>query len=128
MAGPREWAVTKLNSRYSPKGTRRQKSLIAGKRIALRLWENEPPYRGLRSSVGRNYETVGYVIAGRAELYLEGQRVVLEPGDSWVVPKGALHRYRILASFTAVEATALPAELDNSEKGEGAREEGCAGL
>jgi mannose-6-phosphate isomerase-like protein (cupin superfamily) len=30
---------------------------------------------------------------GRAELHLEEQKVVLEPGDSWVVPQGALHTY-----------------------------------
>ena len=51
------------------------------------------------------YETVGYVISGRAELLSEGQTVVLAPGDSWVVPKGARHAYKILEPFTAVEAT-----------------------
>jgi quercetin dioxygenase-like cupin family protein len=59
----------------------------------------------------REYETVGYVISGRAELHLEGQMVLLEPGDSWVVPKGALHGYRILEPFTALEATSPPAHV-----------------
>ena len=31
--------------------------------------------------------------------------------DLWVVPKGAMHRYRILQPFTAVEATAPPAQV-----------------
>jgi hypothetical protein len=31
-----------------------------------------------------NYENAGYVIAGRAELHIEGQVVDLEPGDSWL--------------------------------------------
>jgi hypothetical protein len=31
--------------------------------------------------------------------------VLLEPGDSWVVPNGASHTYQILEPFTAVEAT-----------------------
>ena len=57
----------------------------------------------------RDYETVGYVISGRAELHIEGQMVKLEPGDSWVVPKGSRHTYRILEPFTAVEATSPPA-------------------
>ena len=59
----------------------------------------------------RDYETVGYVISGRAELDLEGQTVRLEPGDSWLVPAGARHTYRILEPFTAVEATAPPAQV-----------------
>ncbi len=33
----------------------------------------------------------------------------LEPGDSWLVPAGAEHTYRILETFTAVEATSPPA-------------------
>jgi quercetin dioxygenase-like cupin family protein len=37
--------------------------------------------------------------------------VVLEEGDSWVVPKGAEHTYRILEAFTAVEATHPPAQV-----------------
>ena len=57
----------------------------------------------------RDYETVGYVIRGKAELHLEGQMVLLEAGDSWVVPKGAEHSYKVLEPFTAVEATCPPA-------------------
>ena len=33
-------------------------------------------------------ETVGYVIAGRAELTIEGQTIRLESGDSWLIPAG----------------------------------------
>ena len=54
---------------------------------------------------------VGYVIKGRAELTVEGQTVTLGPGDSWVVPRGAEHTYRILETFTAVEATHPPAHV-----------------
>ena len=35
--------------------------------------------------------------------------VLLEPGDSWVVPWNALHTYKVLEPFTAVEATHPPA-------------------
>ena len=49
-------------------------------------------------------------IRGRAELHLgRDQVVLLEPGNSWVVPKGAAHSYTILEPFTAVEATSPPA-------------------
>jgi quercetin dioxygenase-like cupin family protein len=44
-------------------------------------------------------------------LEIEGQSVLLEPGNSWVVPRGALHRYTILQPFTAVEATYPPAQV-----------------
>ena len=47
----------------------------------------------------------------KAELHLEGQLVLLEKGDSWVVPKGVRHTYKIVESFTAVEATSPPSEV-----------------
>jgi mannose-6-phosphate isomerase-like protein (cupin superfamily) len=36
--------------------------------------------------------------------------VTLAPGDSYLVPAGAEHTYRILETFTAVEATSPPAK------------------
>ena len=56
------------------------------------------------------------MISGWAELEIEGQTVRLEPGDSWVVPAGAEHTYRILETFTAVEATAPPAQVHAREQ------------
>ncbi len=50
-------------------------------------------------------------MSGRAELHIEGQMVLLEPGNSWVVPKGAKHSYTILETFTAVEATSPPFQV-----------------
>jgi quercetin dioxygenase-like cupin family protein len=64
----------------------------------------------------RPYETVGYVISRRAELRIEGQSVLLEPGDSWTVPKGAEHTYKILELFTAVEATHPPAAAHGRDR------------
>jgi quercetin dioxygenase-like cupin family protein len=103
-------SVTKVKAQFSPQGTMGQKYLASGIHIAMRLWENEPPGAPKVPSQ-REYETVGYVINGRAELHIEGQKVVLEPGDSWVVPKSTVHTYRILESFTAVEATYPPAHV-----------------
>ena len=57
------------------------------------------------------------VVSGRAELTIEGQTIVLEPMNSWVVPKGAEHSYRILEEFTAVEATSPPAEVHGRDEG-----------
>jgi hypothetical protein len=37
-------------------------------------------------------------------------------GDSWVVPKGASHSYKILEPFTAVEATLPPAHVHGRDE------------
>jgi quercetin dioxygenase-like cupin family protein len=104
----RDTSVMKVTSAHSPRGAQGQKYLASGVHVAMRLWENEPPSEA-KPVAARAYETVGYVIAGRAELHIEGQMVLLEPGDSWSVPKGAEHTYKILTPFTAVEATTPPA-------------------
>lgn len=79
--------VMKVSSEASPKGAQGQIYLATGKRVSMRMWRDEPPNDGQDSgSAPREYETVGYVISGRAELTLEGQTLRLEPGDSWLVP------------------------------------------
>ena len=103
-------SVHKIDSRHSPHGKDGQIYLASGKIVSMRLWRDAPPAE-LKSPSRREYETVGYVIAGRAELHVEGQMVMLEEGASWVVPKGASHSYRILEPFTAVEATSPPSQV-----------------
>ncbi len=100
----------KVDSEYSPKGTLGQTYLASGKSIAMRLWD-EQGSGGKEEGVSREYETVGYVLEGTAELEVEGQTLTLKQGDSWVVPKGAKHTYRIQGSFKAVEATHPPAHV-----------------
>jgi quercetin dioxygenase-like cupin family protein len=102
--------VKKVSSAYSPQGEMGQKYLASGRTLSMRLWEKERPGEPL-PPVRREYETVGFVLEGRAELHLEGQLILLHPGDSWVVPKGAEHTYRILETFSAVEATSPPAQV-----------------
>lgn len=102
--------VMKVNSAHSPKGQMGQKYLATGKTVSMRLWEDEQPNEP-KPPTTREYETVGYVIKGKAELHLEGQMILLEPGDSWMVPKGASHTYKILEPFTAVEATSPPSQV-----------------
>jgi len=101
-------SIHKVQSKNSPVGPEGQKYLAGGVSISMRMWENEQPTSD-KPARERPYETVGYVIAGRAELHSEGQVVTLEPGDSWVVPRGASHTYKILEPFTAVEVTHPPA-------------------
>jgi quercetin dioxygenase-like cupin family protein len=107
--------VKKINSHHSPKGPMGQKYLANGKAMSMRLWENEQPGEADEPHA-RAYETLGFVISGRAELLIEGSTVLLEPGDSWVVPQGASHAYRILETFTAVEATHPPAEMHGRDE------------
>ncbi|TNC72011.1 cupin domain-containing protein [Rubellimicrobium roseum] len=106
--------VTKVNSAHSPRGPEGEVYLASGKSLSMRLWTGEAPTEGTPRR--RDYETVGYAVAGRAELVTEGQTVRLEPGDSWVVPAGAEHSYRILESFTAVEATSPPAQVHGRDE------------
>lgn len=108
-------SVKKVNSSYSPKGEMGQKYLASGVHVSMRLWEAEQPNEP-KLPTQRAYETVGFVIEGRAELHLEGQKVLLEPGDSWVVPEGASHTYKILDPFTAVEATSPVAKAHGRDQ------------
>ncbi|BAZ31013.1 cupin 2 domain-containing protein [Cylindrospermum sp. NIES-4074] len=108
-------SVKKIDSTHSPKGKLGQKYLASGKTVSMRLWEQEQP-REDKQTTAREYETVGYVIDGRAELHIEGQVILLERGSSWVVPKGAHHQYKILEPFTAVEATSPPAQVHGRDE------------
>ena len=107
--------VKKIDSTHSPRSEMGAKYLASGKSLAMRLWEKEPP-ADRKPAARREYETVGFVIAGRAELHVEGQMVLLGPGDSWLVPEGASHTYRILETFTAVEATSPPYQVHGREE------------
>jgi quercetin dioxygenase-like cupin family protein len=91
--------------------------LVAGKRVSMRIWIDEPGEK-LKGPSSREYETVGYVISGSAKLEIEGQTLNLKRGDSWLVPAGAMHQYTIIEPFTAVEATAPPAEVHGRDTAE----------
>ena len=107
MSDAHDSTITKIDSRFSPTGPDGQVYLASGTSVAMRMWLEDEPAEGTISV--RDYEAVGYVIAGRARLEIEGQTVLLAAGDSWVVPRGAEHRYVIEEPFTAVEATHPPA-------------------
>ena len=101
--------VDKVREEQASRGQMGQRYLASGESVSMRLWDGEEPGEP-KPEVAREYETVGYVLEGRAELNLEGVKIELKTGDSWTVPKGATHTYRILETFTAVEATSPPAE------------------
>ena len=106
--------ISKVSLESAPTGAMGQKYLASGTNVALRLWEEEPA-DGVKPPTSRDYETVGYVIAGQAEVHFADKRLTLEQGDSWVVPRGVAHTYKILAPFTAVEATSPPAREGHDE-------------
>ena len=107
--------VDKVNEEGAPRGEMGQRYLASGESVSMRLWENAQPGHP-KPEAAREYETVGYVLSGRAELRLEGETIPLAPGDSWTVPKGASHTYNILEPFTAVEATTPPAEAGRRDE------------
>ena len=105
----------KIDSHHSPSGKNGQKYLASGKSISMRLWEDLQPGEQKEPSA-REYETIGYAIKGRAQLDIEGQSLLINAGDSWVVPKGSRHSYTIFEPFTAVEATCPPAEVHGRDE------------
>ena len=109
--------IETFNEDDAAHGDQGQVLLAAGERVSMRLWRSEEPTGGFVQST-RPYETVGYVLEGVAELELAGDTTRLEQGDSWVVPAGAEHGYRIVERLTAIEATA-PATHDNHSAPEG---------
>lgn len=110
----RDTSVKKVQSATAPHGPQGQAYLVSGKNVALRRWHEEPSAD--KSKAARPYETVGYVIQGRAKLHLEGQVIQLEPGDAWLVPANAEHTYEISETFEAVEATSPPARIHERDE------------
>lgn len=98
----RSEGADKVNEERATRGGMGQRYLASGELVSMRLWDGEEPGE---PEAARPYETVGYVVGGRAELHLDGEFMPLGAGDSWTVPKGSSHTYEILETFTAVEAT-----------------------
>lgn len=107
-------SIKKLDTSKSPKQGS-EKFLVSGKGVSMRMWENEEPGQN-KPAVSRPYETVGYVLKGKAELHSEGQVVQLNAGDAYMVPKGAEHTYKILETFSAIEATSPPSQVHGREE------------
>lgn len=107
--------IKKVSSSTSPHGSQGQLYLASGKHVSMRMWKDEEPTDD-KAAHRHEYEVVGFVVSGKAELVLEGQTVSLEPGDSWLVPANAEHTYRIIERFTAIEATSPPAEAHGRDE------------
>lgn len=96
----------KVSAEQPASGRAGEKHLAFGISVGMRLWEEQPGEEKPESV--REYESVGYMIRGSAQLEVNGETIDLRAGDSWLVPKGARHRYRILEPLAAIEATSPP--------------------
>lgn len=94
----------KTTADESRRGADGQIPLARGERVSMRMWAERPGDKEDSALHSRDYEVVGYVIEGAATLEMEGDEISLRAGDSWCVPAGAKHRYRIEEAFRAVEA------------------------
>jgi len=56
------------------------------------------------------HEQAGYCIQGRFELKIDGTPTVIETDDSYIIPGGAPHSYRVLEDALAVEVFSPPRE------------------
>lgn len=88
--------------------------LATGKQVSLRRWEEAPG--GFSNPATREYEVVGYLLQGVLELELDGGTAKLGVGDSWLVPAGAIHRYRVFEPIVAIEATSPPARFGDRDQ------------
>ena len=100
-------AIRKVSSKGTEACPTGEVLLATGTAMAMRMWQGEEPQS--KAPHHSPYETIGWVVAGQAELTIEGETVTLEPGDSWLVPADTEHTYRILKTFTAIECTSPPA-------------------
>ena len=106
-----------VSSEHGPTGDMGQRYLVVGRNVAMRRWTES---KGGPSEVHqRDYETVGYLVSGQLQVDIAGQRATIGPGESWIVPAGAAHTYRILEPIVAVEATSPPARLGKKDSIEG---------
>lgn len=99
-----------INKEKLPEGEGVKEILATGEHVGMRIWRNEEPGAD-KETHSSSYETVGYVLKGQAELHLQDEVIRLKEGDSYLVPKEIPHTYKIIETFSAVEATSPPAHL-----------------
>ncbi len=106
-------SVKKIDSSDSPEGEMGQTYLVSGTSVAMRRWTESAGEGGEAHT--RPYETVGYVIEGRVEVHVGDDVITCGPGDSYLVPEGAVRRYNVLDDLTAIEATSPPARVHDRD-------------
>lgn len=100
----------KTSAAEMPEQPMQSKLLLSGQELSMWFWQAMPNTdTEVEAYVSQDYEVMGYIISGRAELHVDGKVISLKPGDSWVVPTGALHNYLILEPLTAIKTCHPPA-------------------
>ncbi|BBN94014.1 cupin 2 conserved barrel domain protein [Deinococcus grandis] len=94
----------KVSQSDTTHGTDGEHHLVKGQQSSMRLWHREEPNADKPEST-HEYETLGYVIEGRVDLIVNGETISLQPGDSYHVPAGVPHTFRVTETLTAVEVT-----------------------
>ncbi|MEM9803834.1 MAG: cupin domain-containing protein [Cyanobacteria bacterium P01_D01_bin.56] len=62
---------------------RQSKLLLSGQELAMWFWQAMPNSdTEVKTYVSQDYEVMGYVISGRAELHVDGKVIPLKSGDS----------------------------------------------
>ena len=105
-----------INRKDASTGEMGQEYLISGKNVDLRRWDESRGNEQASEPHTREYETVGYLLSGKLEIEVDGQKGTLHPGDSWLVPARASHRYRVLEDIVAIEATSPPARFADRDE------------
>ena len=100
-------AIQKVSSKGTEACPTGEVLLATGHAMAMRMWQDEEPQD--KAPHRSPYETLGYVLQGRAELTVDGATIDLAPGDSYLVPANAEHSYKIVETFSAIECTSPPA-------------------
>lgn len=103
-----------ISSADAAVGEMGQGYLVSGKNVDLRRWDEDAG--NACQSTCRQYETVGYLISGQMEIEIDGQCATLKAGDSWLVPAGAPHHYRIIEKIVAIEATSPPGRFQHKDE------------
>lgn len=124
IAKQHDSSIMKVIEETAPVGPSGEKYLASGRHIGMRLWRLQP-HVGEMPTHTREYEVVGYVISGRASLFIGSEssssgggisgggggsggglrELKLEAGMSYCVPRGVPHRWHIETPLVAVEGT-----------------------
>lgn len=94
----------KVNLHETKHGDGGEHLLVRGENSQMRYWHGEEPADTEDKDMHANdYETLGFVVSGRVELVFEDETLELGPGDSYLVPRGKQHTYRVRETLNAVE-------------------------
>ncbi len=85
-----------------------RRTLVSGKGLMICRFDLES---GVQIPVHSHpHDQAGYVVSGRIEITVDGNRLELGPGDSYCAPPGVLHSARALEATIVVDTFSPPRE------------------